>query len=379
MATARKGNNIKPKLNLLLYGEQFTGKTTLALQAALLKRPDGKNFRVLLFDCESGGADESIESVVSQGANPDDIFVLYTQSISEIKEYIRKIANHETLYMLDDEGNETDEEVFDSDGEPFYPDIVIVDGTSVLKMTAQDSMVNLSQKRNKIKAEKNNATADEKFVAVAGASLEIRDYQLIQNLSQNFVLSLMSLPCSVILTSREKEETKSIKDSEGKIASVAIGRKIPDSLKGIEYNCKQIFRMYKDPDTDEICAYVEKDRTKVHELGEVLVNPSLLDYQVMFDKTADRKAFNVQNNFEKAIETEQKIMEKEILGEDTTENVPTDAASLIAEINAIIKKMNVADKKSARAEIKRQGYPDDFRTIEDVDVLKGIKEIVSQF
>ena len=34
-------------------------------------------------------------------------------------------------------------------------------------------------------------------------------------------------------------------------------------------------------------------------------------------KTADRKAFNVQNNFEKAIETEQKIMEKEILGEGT--------------------------------------------------------------
>ena len=99
----------------------------------------------------------------------------------------------------------------------------------------------------------------------------------------------------------------------------------------------------------------------------------------MFDKTADRKAFNVQNNFEKAIETEQKIMEKEILGEETSDDIPTDAASLIAEINAIIKKMNVADKKSARAEIKKQGYPDDFRTIDDVEVLKEIKEIVSQF
>lgn len=379
MATARKGNNIKPKLNLLLYGEQFTGKTTLALQAALLKRPDGKNFRVFLTDAESGGCDEAIEYVCSLGANPEDIFVLYTQSMSEIKEYISKIAHNEPFYMLDEEGNETDEMVLDSDGEQFYPDVFIVDGTSVLKMAAQDSLINLSQKRNKIKAEKNNATADEKFVAVAGAGMEIKDWGKLGSMSQNFVLSLMSLPCSVILTSREKEETESIKDSEGKIASVATGRKIPDSLKGIEYNCKQIFRMYKDPDTDEICAYVEKDRTKVHELGEVLVNPSLLDYQVMFDKTADRKAFNVQNNFEKAIETEQKIMEKEILGEDTSDDIPTDAASLIAEINAIIKKMNVADKKSARAEIKKQGYPDDFRTIEDVDVLKEIKEIVSQF
>ena len=193
MATARKGNNIKPKLNLLLYGEQFTGKTTLALQAALLKRPDGKNFRVFLADCESGGSDESIESVVSQGANPDDIFVLYTQSISEIKEYIRKIANHETLYMLDDEGNETDEEVVDSDGEPFYPDIVIVDGTSVLKMTAQDSMVNLSQKRNKIKAEKNNATADEKLLAQVSKFVIINLFKICLRTSYSLSCPFLAL------------------------------------------------------------------------------------------------------------------------------------------------------------------------------------------
>ena len=97
MATARKGSAIKAKLNMLLYGANFSGKSTLGMEAALLKREDGKNFRILAFDTENGGLDEAVDAVVARGANPDDILVIYTQSVSEIKEYIKRVANNEPL------------------------------------------------------------------------------------------------------------------------------------------------------------------------------------------------------------------------------------------------------------------------------------------
>lgn len=377
MATARKGSAIKSKLNMLLYGANFSGKTTLAMQAALLKREDGKNFRVMVFDTESGGATESIDAVVEQGANPDDIYCIYTQSVSEIKEYIKKIANNEPIYDIDENGDELDTVVTDSEGNPFKPDLILIDSTSVLKMTTQNSLINLSQKRNKIKSEKAGATAEEKYVAVAGAGMELKDYNKLATTGQDLVLSLMSLPCSVILTSREKDETVSQKDSDGRIASVATGKKTFDSFKGIDYNVKTIIHMYKDEDTNEICAYVEKDRTKVHEFGETIINPSLLDYQVIFDKSIGRKEFNVQNNFDKAVETDEKILEKEILGDDASSNSSSKSPKeLVAEINALLKSVPMEKKKEIREIVKGNNLPDNFAKITDTEILNQILSVV---
>ena len=47
MARARKGSAIRNKINLLLYGSQFTGKSTLAMQVSLLKDENGENYRTL--------------------------------------------------------------------------------------------------------------------------------------------------------------------------------------------------------------------------------------------------------------------------------------------------------------------------------------------
>ena len=377
MATARRGSAIRTKINLLLYGAPFSGKSTLAMQAALLKRPDGKNYRVLVFDAENGGTDESIDAVASQGAHPDDIYVLYTQSVSEIKQYIKRIADNEPIYMLNNDGTESDEILTDSEGAQFVPDVVILDGTSVLKMTTQNSLINLSQKRNKIKAEKANLSVEEKYVAVAGAGMELKDYNKLATTGQDLVLSLMSLPCSVILTSREKDETVSQKDAEGRIASVATGRKTYDSFKGIDYNCKQIFRMYKDEATNEICAYVEKDRTGVHTFGEVLIDPSLLDYQEMLDKSSSNRAFNVRNDFDKAVATDQKIMEKEVLGPDANYTSGARAPKeIIDEINAIIKALPMPEKQALRSKLKENNLPDSFAKITDVELLNQILDFV---
>lgn len=381
MARARKGSAIRNKINLLLYGSQFTGKSTLAMQVALLKDENGENYRTLVFDCESGGMDEAIDNVVSQGASPDDIYVIYTQSITEIKQYINKVSNNEDLYELNEEGEETDTVVLDSHGKPFRAQAVVIDGTSVLKMTTQNSLINLSQKRNKLKAEKAGATAEEKYIAVANAGMELKDWGKMGTIAQDFVLSLMSLPCSVVLTAREKDETISQKDNDGHIVSVATGKKVPDSLKGIEYNAKMIFRMYSDEETGDICAYVEKDRTKTHELGEVLIDPTLLDYQDMLDKSIGMVSFNVKNDFNKAVETEQKILEREILGpnyqEEDKNNDEADCAAIIKQIKDTIGAMPLPDKKSKREAIKAAGLPDQYQKLTDVETLSKILSIVA--
>jgi hypothetical protein len=353
------------------------------MQVALLKDENGENYKTLVFDCESGGMDEAIDNVVAQGASPDDIYVVYTQSITEIKQYINKISNNEDLYELDEDGEETDNVVTDSHGRPFRAQAVVIDGTSVLKMTAQNSLINLSQKRNKIKAEKSGATAEEKYVMVANAGMELKDWNKMGTIAQDFVLSLMSLPCSVVMTSREKDETLTQKDEEGRVVSVATGKKIPDSLKGIEYNAKMIFRMYADEDTGEICAFVEKDRTKVHELGEILVDPTLLDYQEMLDRSIGKTAFNVKNDFNKAVETEQKILEKEILGADykaeTEDNTgKPDCSEMIKQIKDTIGAMPLADKKAKREAIKAAGLPDQYQKETNPDTLAKILSIVAQ-
>ncbi len=46
MARARIASAIQSKVGALIYGEQFTGKSTLASEFVYFKRPDGKPFRV---------------------------------------------------------------------------------------------------------------------------------------------------------------------------------------------------------------------------------------------------------------------------------------------------------------------------------------------
>jgi hypothetical protein len=67
MARARSGGSVKPKLNILAYGPTGAGKSTLLLQMGYFKRDDGTPFRILLIDCESGGADECLNELEENG------------------------------------------------------------------------------------------------------------------------------------------------------------------------------------------------------------------------------------------------------------------------------------------------------------------------
>ena len=79
MAKARKASLTQSKLGMILYGEPFTGKSTLASQLSYFKRPDGKPFRVLYLDPESGSIDDYLSDLQESGVNLDNIYIVYTQ------------------------------------------------------------------------------------------------------------------------------------------------------------------------------------------------------------------------------------------------------------------------------------------------------------
>ena len=379
----RQGGLIRPKLNMLFYGAPGTGKSTQALEIAKFKREDGTPFRVFCFDIESGGVDEVLEDLEDQGVDTRNIFVAYTQSLSEVELYVAKIAKGEELFYLDDDGEETDDPILDAFGEKFVPDAVIVDGTSVLKLTNTQSLLQLSQKRNKIKAKNNGGTAEEIYVATQNAGLELKDYNQLNYAGQRLVLSLMALPVSVILTAREKDEKVSAKDANGQFTSTPTGKKIPDSFAGIDYNIKTQIRMFRNED-EEVCYSIEKDRTHTFEKGEVVINPSLTAFEATLSKGAGRKSFAIKNDLDDAIQKDRQIFEKEVLGDvledDTTASENSvDVESLVASINEVMRGLSQANrdkKKAALAGANLPATPAAIKKVTDTSVLSKILEIV---
>lgn len=380
----RQGGLIKPKLNILFYGATGCGKSTQALEIAKFKREDGTPFRVVVFDIESGGMDECVEELAMQGIDVSNIVILYTQSLSEVEFYVAKIAKGETLYYLDEDGEETDDEILDAYGEKFTADAVVVDGTSVLKLTNTQSLLQLSQKRNKIKAKNNGATAEEIYVATQNAGLELKDYSQLNYAGQRLVLSLMALPVHVILTAREKDEMVSSRDANGQFTSTPTGKKLPDSFKGIDYNIKTMIRMFRNDD-DEVCYAVEKDRTKTFSVGDVVVNPSLLAFEKSISKGAGRKEFAIRNDLDDAIKKDRQIFEQEVLGDIANETVvastdnSVNADSLVNSINDVMRNLSQADRDKKKASLISAGLPGTpagIKKITDTSVLNKILEIV---
>lgn len=379
----RQGGLIKPKLNMLFYGSTGTGKSTQALEIAKFKREDGTPFRVFCFDIESGGIDECLEELEMQGVDTRNVFVAYTQSLSEVEQYVDKIAKKEQLFYLDEDGEETEEPILDAYGEPFVPDAVIVDGTSVLKLTNTQSLLQLSQKRNKIKAKNNGGTAEEIYVATQNASLEIRDYSQLAYAGQRLVLSLMALPVHVIMTAREKDEKVSSKDSNGQFTSTPTGKKLPDSFSGIDYNIKSMIRMFRNDD-GEVCYSVEKDRTKTFQPGDVVVNPSLLAFEKTLNKGIGRKEFAVRNDLDDAIQTDRRIFEQELLG-DILDDKSSDAVNspnvdgVIEEINNVMRNMTQTERDKKKASLASASLPSNptaIKKLTDIDTLNQILAIV---
>lgn len=384
MAKGRIAKQAKQKLNMIIFGDTFTGKTTLASQLAYYKREDGKPFRILYIDAETGGLDSYLDEMEQNGINLNNIYILYTQSLAEVRDYISKVKNGEDLYVLDEDGNETEDIVVDADGKPFRADAIIVDGASILHMTTQSGLLEMSKKRNKVKAEKAGLIGDEKFVKVEGASLELKDWNTIKFKGQDLILDLMSSGVHCITTCREADEKQTVKTDDGQITSVCTGKKVPEGFKGLDYNTNTVLRMFVDPDSNAVCAEVLKDRTHVHQKGEIIEDPTLLDWQTVIDKNKGREDFVLKNDLTKAVEVEQNLYEKEVLGKvgSPIEETKTDTVSeeniekLKKEIVAKRTALPPEKKTKKKAELSEAGLPGNLKNVNDIEVLKQILKII---
>jgi len=386
MATARIGSKTQSRLSMLIYGEQFTGKSTMAMQFAYFKRTDGKPFRILYIDPESGSIDDYLPELEENGVDLRNIYIVYTQSLGEVREYINKAKNNENFYELDEEGNETENVVLDADGEPFRVDAIVVDGTTVLNLTTKQGLIEFSKKRNAVKAKAKGLVGDERLVKIEGAGLEFKDYNTVNFKGQDLILDLMGCGKHFVVTARETDEKETIKLEDGTTTSVSTGRRIPDGFKALAYNVKTEIRMFRNED-GVVCAHIKKDRTHVHEDNVTIEDPSLIDWQVVIDKTANNTAFVVKNDLSKSVAIEQDIYKKEalkIIGDDDTEtNNEIENANDLDEIKANIKSLqsslNPVQKSEAKKKLADAGLPTAFKTVTDIEVLKKVVEILSSF
>lgn len=385
MATGRGGSKVQTKNGFLIYGEQGTWKSSLCLELMKFKREDGKPFRVLYIDPEQGSIDSYLENYENEGFDLRNIFIIYTQSISEAKSFIRRAKDNEEFYEFDDEGNETDTVYLDADGNPFKADAVVVDGISLLYVAKQQSMLNFSKKRATVRAKKNDLIGMEKEVAVDGAGIEIKDYQTLKFEGQDLILDLLACGKHFAVTCREEDEKESYKDKNGEIKSMATGRKQPSGFKDVRYNVKTVLRTFKDDD-GIIKAIVEnKDRTLVHKQDEILVEPTLLDWQIVIDKNKGKKDFTIANNLNKSVDLEMKAIEKE--NAKFSDEMDNEGAKANAELktvedyhNAIkdvITKLSAKDKSLKQEKIAEIGLPKAFQKLKDIEELKKYLNAVS--
>lgn len=385
MATGRGGNKIKTRLGFLLYGDYGTWKSSFCLESLKLKDENGRPFRVLFIDPENGGVDTYLDKYEEAGIDLRNIYIVYTQSLTEVEEFIKKAKDGEDFYEFDEDGNETDEVYLDADGNPFRPDMIVVDGATLLYVAKQQSIVEFSKKRATVRANKNEITGMAKEVAIEGASLEVKDYNTLKFDGQNLILNLLASGKHFAVTAREKDEKESYKDKNGEIKMMATGRKIPDGFKDVAYNCKTVIRMFKDDDGIIKGLVDQKDRTLVHQQNEIIIEPSILDWQEAIDKNKGKKDFTVANNMGSAIEKELKAVEKdnakfddELNAEKESDTELTTADNYKEAIKETISKLSQTEKSKKQTEIANVGLPKAYQKLTDIEDLKKYYNIVSK-
>lgn len=390
----RKASATQKKLNMILFGEQFTGKSSLASQFAYMHNADNSPIKLLFVDCESGSIDNYLDKMEADGVNLDNILIYYTQSLGEVLDLVNKVTNNEDFYYPAEDGSEGSEIVLDAEGRPFRADAIVIDGVSVLYTAAQQGLLEFSKKRARVRADSNGLVGDAKIVSIEGASMEQKDWGALKYKGANLCLSLLGTGVHSIITCREDDEKEQVVQANGQTTSVPTGKKIPMGFKGdLLYNMHTVIRLYRDEE-DNVVADVQKDRSGVHP-REKVVDPTLLDWQVIIDGNKGKKDFVLRNSLATAVETEQEIYSAEVMSnatksmsksdmekakviDSTPDTSADDITSLRAEIKAAIQKLNPVEKKAMQGKLTEAGLPTAYNKESNVETLAKILSIVAE-
>ncbi len=382
----RKASEVRAKLRMVVYGEQFSGKSTYAEFIAGLKRPDGTNFRVFYIDTETGSIDNYTSKLANDGIDLENIIVASTQSLAEVQDVIRTITDNDDFE--DDDGNV----IMDGYGKPFRADAIVIDSATILTLTSKQGFVEFSKKRAKVKADAAGLVGDARAVKVEGAGMELKDYGTLNFKGQSLILDLNASGVNYIVICREKDEkrTKVVRENgQDKVVSEPTGRKLPDGFSGQEYNVDTVIHLYRsNDDYKTVHAYFEKDRSGVHEAGDDIEDPTIFEYQELLDATAKNKNIVVKNGLNDAVKTEVKLNMRDMglydsdidksPAENTSESKESSLDDIKAKLNDLIASASPVKKSAAQKAVKAAGLSTAFRSMTDIEELKKVAAVMEK-
>ena len=390
MAQARRGGQIQSKLGFLIYGNKGTWKSSLAAELGDMLNEKGDKMKVLYIDTENGSIDDLLNQKAAEGIDVSNIYVVYTTSFEEVADFIKqaKSANAKTPIVnryIDDSGKVVNEPLANEDGSYFIPDAIVVDSLSVLYDSQVQAITQFSQKRAGVRANRNGLVGAEKAVAIEGAGMEIKDYQTLDFRGKELVLDLMASGKHFVVTAREKAVKQSVKGENGQIQMVDTGEVVPQGFKQVDYNVKTVLHTKVNEDGTVIAIVEDKDRTRVKSQGEIIQNPTLLDWQGVVTNNVDKKEFLVKNSLQEGIEKEIEYQVKSVVensgGMIDESDFDTKLESLKAEMKDIINKLRANKDKTVMSKLSKlyddnnvkEKNPDKYK---DLESLQKVKDMV---
>ena len=390
MAQARRCGQIQSKLGFLIYGNKGTWKSSLAAELGDMFNEKGEKMKVLYIDTENGSIDDLLNQKAAEGIDVSNIYVVYTTSFEEVADFVKqaKSANAKTPIVnryTDESGKLVNEPLTNDDGSYFIPDAIVVDSLSVLYDSQVQAITQFSQKRAGVRANRNGLVGAEKAVAIEGAGMEIKDYQTLDFRGKELVLDLMASGKHFVVTAREKAVKKSVKGENGQIQMVDTGEVVPQGFKQVDYNVKTVLHTKVDEDGIVVAIVEDKDRTRVKSQGEIIQNPSLLDWQGVVTNNVDKKEFLVKNSLQEGIEKEIEYQVKSVVensgGMIDESDFDTKLESLKTEMKDIINKLRTNKDKTVMSRLSKlyddngvkEKNPDKYK---DLESLQKVKDMV---
>ena len=389
MARARTGSNVEKGLKYFVYGKHGVRKSNCVADFAKMNK-EGKPLRVLYIDCETGSIDGfGLDRLEEEGVNLENIYLVYTSALSEIRYYCDKVINNEPLYHLDEDGIETEEIVLDADGNQFIADAIVIDGITVVADNVSDAAINLSEKRAAIRAELQGKTSDEKEVMVGTAGLEFKDHNKIKSSGKSLIRNLITNTDKyVAITGRAKDKKEMVKNNKGEMVLTYMGDEVPESWDFIQYEVFTVIHNMANADGEIYAVIEQKDRTGKYKPNEIVENPSVSLWQDVIDSNKNRGK-NVGMSQGKVSDTVKKNEEsyKEIVGytdspnntnqnQPTTDNSNVTAESLIKTLEKLKEAMPPTKRKAMKPLLENEGLPIKFTPDLPIETLQKIYDVM---
>ncbi len=389
MARARTGSNVEKGLKFFVYGKHGTRKSNCVADFAKMKTVDGKLLKVLYIDCETGSIDGfGLDRLEAEGVDLRNIYIVYTSSISEVREYSNKFIKGEPYYELDEDGIETDNMILDTEGNQFIADAIVIDGITVVADNVSDAAINLSEKRASIKADIAGKTSDEKEVMVGTAGLEFKDHNKIKGSGKSLIRNLITNTDKyVAITGRAKDKKEMTKNGKGDMVLTYMGYEVPESWDFIQYEVFTVIHNMINADGDIYGVIEQKDRTGKFKPNEIIENPSVLLWQDVIDNNKNRGK-NVgmsQGSFNESAKQNEEAY-KEIVGYTDNKNTKStnkeaesiSVESLIKTIQKVKESMIPAKRKAMKPLLEKEGLPTKFTKDLPIETLQKVYEIMTK-